>query len=240
VSIALLPDQTGVVEEIYDGIARLARLTGTTVVGGDTVRTSGPLVINVALLGEAVPDRLLLRNAARPGDLVAVTAIVGASAAGLELLRAGDAATLSGSQAGPLVAAHNRPFPQLDAGVALSRHGVRCAIDISDGVASEAWHLARASGVEINLEVDRLPLAPEAVALLGPDRARTLALTGGEDYQLLFTVPEARLAEVSAALPAGSGLTVIGRVASRFAEGCVNLLDAGRPLDLSDVGYVAF
>jgi thiamine-monophosphate kinase len=239
VSIALLAEQADLAEEIYDGMAELARLTGTTIVGGDTVRTSGPLVINVALLGEAAPDRLLLRNAGRPGDLVAVTGIVGASAAALELLLAGDAATLSGSPAEPLIAALHRPFPQLEAGAVLARHGVLCAIDISDGVASEAWHLARSSGVEIAIDVDRLPLAPEAVALLGPERARTLALTGGEDYQLLFTVPEHRMAVVAAALPE-PGLTVIGRVTSTYSQGRVNLLDAGVCVDFPEVGYAAF
>ena len=78
VSVALLPAQTALVLEMYEGLNELARLSGTRVVGGDTVRTSGPLVVNVALLGEAEPGRLLRRDGARPGDLLVLTGAVGA------------------------------------------------------------------------------------------------------------------------------------------------------------------
>jgi thiamine-monophosphate kinase len=240
VSIALLPGQADLAEQLYDGIAELARITGTRVVGGDTVRTPGPLVVNVALVGEADPERLLRRGGARPGDLLFVSGTVGASAAGLALLVAGDSAVLARPEAVPLLAAHHRPWPQLALGAALAGAGVRCAIDISDGVASEAWHLARASGVEIEVDLDRLPLSGEAVALLGSARARQLALTGGEDYQLLFTVPEAMLAAVEAALPPDVRLSVIGRVTAAREGGAVRFFEAGAPIDIPEAGYVAF
>ena len=95
VSVALLPGQAELVEELYEGMSELARLTGTRIVGGDTVRTPGPLVVNVALIGEADPDRLLRRNGARPGDLLVVTGAVGASAAGLDLLLRADGESLA-------------------------------------------------------------------------------------------------------------------------------------------------
>lgn len=240
VSIALLRDQAALAEEMYDGMAELARLTDTWIVGGDTVRTPGPLVVNVALVGEADPERLLRRDVARPGDVLAVTGRVGASAAGLELLLAGDRAVLARPEAQSLVAAHHRPRPQLEAGAALAAAGVRCAIDISDGVASEAWHLARESGIEIEVDVDRLPLDEDAVALLGVEEARHLALTGGEDYELLFTVPESRLAEVATALPPNTRTTAIGRATATHAGGEVRFLDAGRSINVPGVGYVAF
>jgi len=240
ISVALLPGQTALVGEMYEGLSELARLTGTTVVGGDTVHTSGPLVVNVALIGEAEPGRLLRRDGALPGDLLALTGAVGASAAGLALLLDGDRDRLSRPEAAPLLTAHHRPSPRLAAGRILAALGLRCAIDVSDGVASEAWHLARASGVAIHLDADRLVLAAAAVALFGDARARDLALSGGEDYQLLFTVPEARLAEVTAALAEEDRPTVIGRVTGLHRGGRVELSQGGRVVESAPSGYVAF
>jgi thiamine-monophosphate kinase len=240
VSVALLPAQTALVLEMYEGLNELARLSGTRVVGGDTVRTSGPLVVNVALLGEAEPGRLLRRDGARPGDLLVLTGAVGASAAGLALLLEGDRARLAGPEAATLLAAHHRPMPRLAAGRALASLGLRCAIDVSDGVASEAWHLARASGVTIRLDTDRLPLTAAAVALIGEAKARQLAVTGGEDYQLLFTVPEARLAEVESVLREEDRPTVVGRVTELRPGGLVELVAAGRMVEPGQPGYVAF
>ena len=239
VSLALLPGQVALVEELYEGMSELARLTGTLVVGGDVVRTPGPLVVNVALFGEADPDRLLRRDTAAPGDLLALTGPVGASAAGLALLAEGHPAPAR-PEVAALLAAHHRPWPRLAAGRALAGLGLRCAIDVSDGVASEAWHLARSSGVAIELDVNRLPLAPAAVALLGEEKARHLALTGGEDYQLLFAVPESRLAEVQSALGDEGPAVVIGRVVGTRPGGHVEVRLAGRPMQAGRTGYVAF
>lgn len=239
ISVALLSDQVELVEELYEGLSELARQSGTLIVGGDTVRTPGPLIINVALLGEADPDRLLRRNGAVEGDLLVLTGPVGASAAGLDLLLRDDREALARPEAAALLAAHHRPIPQLAAGVALAALGLRCAIDVSDGVASEAWHLARASGVAVEIDVDRLPLALEAVALLGDDRARDLALSGGEDYQLLFAVAEPRLAEVTAALAHECAPTVIGRVTGVRTGGDV-VLRSRRRIDPVAGGYTAF
>jgi thiamine-monophosphate kinase len=240
VSVALLPGQTALVEEMYEGIGELARLTGTHVVGGDTVRTSGPLVVNVALIGEAEPGRLLRRDGALPGDLLVLTGTVGASAAGLALLLEDDRDRLSRPEAGPLLAAHHRPTPRLAEGRALAAAGLRCAIDVSDGVASEAWHLARASGVAIRLDTDRLPLDAAAVVLFGEAQARRFAVSGGEDYQLLFTVPEARLDEVTAALGGEDRPTVVGQVTGLLPGGKVELTRSGLDVEPGQSGYVAF
>jgi thiamine-monophosphate kinase len=210
------------------------------VVGGDTVRSAGPLVVNVALLGEAGPGELLRRDGAAPGDLLALTGVVGASAAGLALLLEGDAARLARPEAAPLLAAHFRPNARLAAGRLLAGMGLRCAIDVSDGVASECRHLAQSSGVAITLDTDRLPLAPEAVALFGRGKATELAVSGGEDYQLLVAVPEARLAAVEAALAGEGGLTVVGRVTAPLTGGHVELLAGGRAMEPGQPGYVAF
>jgi thiamine-monophosphate kinase len=242
VSVALRPEQTELVAELYEGLSEVARLTGTTVVGGDTVRSSGPLVVNVALLGEAEPNQLLRRDGARPGDLVALTGVVGVSAAGLALLLAddGDPGRLDDPRAAQLLSAHFRPSPRLAAGRTLAALGVRCAIDISDGVASEVRHIAEASGVAVELDMDRLPLDAAAVALFGDSAAREFALSGGEDYQLMFTVPEEGFGEIAAALGPADAPQVIGRVTGVAAGGTVALLTAGRPADRMPAGYEAF
>lgn len=238
VSIAVDAARRGLVLEVARGLRSLAEQTGTRVVGGDTVRSPGPLVINVALVGEADPARLLRRDAARPGDLVAVTGRLGAAAAGLALLseRTGPL----DPAAAPLLAAHHRPFPRLTAGQLLVAHGVRCAIDISDGLASEASHLARASRVGIQIDVGRVPLAPAAVRLLGERRSRELALTGGEDYELLFTFDPRLVDELASALEIDGGLTVLGEVTDRVPAGTVQFVEAGQPIELAQKGYVAF
>lgn len=240
VSVALLPGQAALVEEMYDGLSELARATGTHIVGGDTVRSSGPLVINVALIGEAAPGRLLRRDGAVPGDLVALTGTVGASAAGLALLLEGDPERLARPEAAPLLAAHRRPTPKLRTGQELARLGLRCAIDVSDGVASEAWHLARAGGVAIRIDLDRLPLDPSAVAMLGAAEARRIAGSGGEDYQLLFTAPAHRWDEIVAAL-GDDRPTVVGEVTGLRPGGDVELVAAdGVVAPDRHQGYVAF
>jgi thiamine-monophosphate kinase len=239
VSVALVPGQAALVEEMYEGLSELARLTGTRIVGGDTVRSSGPLVVNVALIGEAEPGRLLRRNGAVPGDLLVLTGTVGASAAGLALLLEGDPDRLALPHAARVLAAHHRPQPRLAAGQALARLGLRCAIDVSDGVASEARHLARASGVAIRLDVDRLPLDSAALSLLGRAKALELAVSGGEDYELLFTAPADRLGELTAAL-GGDRPTVVGEVVGLIPGGHVELAPAGLVAESVRPGYVAF
>ncbi len=238
VSIAVDPARRGLVLEVARGLQSLAEQTGTWVVGGDTVRSSGPLVINVALVGEADPARILRRDAARPGDLVAVTGHLGASAAALTLLSDGRGPL--DPAAAPLLAAHHRPHARLAAGRLLASGDVRCAIDISDGLASEALRLAAASGVGIEIDAGRVPLDPAAVRMFGERRSRELALTGGEDYELLFTVAPALADALASALAVDGGMTILGAVTDRVPAGSARFVQDGRPLELAEPGYVAF
>ena len=188
-----VPEQTPVdrLDRVYAGIAEACRTYGVSLVGGDV--SAGPVLsLAVTALGEV--ERPVLRSGARPGDRLAVTGPLGAAAAGLALLRSGDPAARELLRRFPaLAAAHRRPQPALTMGVALARAGATAMIDVSDGLAGDALHLAEASGVGVEVHDATVPLAPgvtEAAALLGLDPL-ALALGGGEDFVLAAALPRA-------------------------------------------------
>ncbi len=186
-----VPDQVSLtlLQRLYAGIGEACEAFAVALVGGDT--SGGPaLLLAVTALGEA--DRAVTRAGARPGDRLVVSGPLGAAAAGLALLERDDqpARELLGRFPG-LAAAHRRPRPELATGMRLAHAGATAMIDLSDGLAGDALHLAEASGVGIELHDAAVPLAPgvaEAAALLGRDPAE-LALGGGEDYLLAAALP---------------------------------------------------
>lgn len=214
----------------------LARRTGTAVAGGDV--SSGPVaVVTVTVVGWAAgPEQLLRRDRARPGDRVGVTGALGGSACGLALLRGADALTGSGDdpRREALVERYLRPLPRLDEGMALLAAGVRVGIDLSDGIATDAGHVGRASGVRLVVDLERLPLqdgVAEVAATLGRDAAEVGA-TGGEDFELLVTAPPA----VAAGLP---GVTWVGEVVADPDGGGVELRRDGAPVALQGFEHLA-
>jgi len=167
---------------LYDGIGAAAEVFSCPVVGGD-LSNARSLVVTVALTGSC-PGKPVLRGGARPGDGVWVTGPLGSSAAGLRLLRdarTGGAAAASarGPHDSALMDRHARPLPRLAEGVAARSCGATAMIDVSDGLASDIWHLADASTVGI--ELDEVPVAPGATI--------EEALSGGEDFELVFCAP---------------------------------------------------
>jgi thiamine-monophosphate kinase len=208
--------------ELVRGMARLAGEERVTLAGGDVVGAES-LVISVTVTGWADhAEELVTRAGARPGDVVGVTGALGASGAGLAVLR-GEAPDLDPAVAGRLSAAHRLPSARLAAGQALARAGVSAMIDLSDGLATDAGHVARASGVALTVNLPDVPVAEGVAAVVDGDPA-VFAVTAGEDYELLFCVDPGRWDEAAraageAGAPAsrlgvvdhGSGLTLLGR-----------------------------
>lgn len=219
------------VEEFSRGLAEAGARFGAGVVGGNLARTSGPVVVDVAVLGEVEPDLVLRRTGARPGDAVMVTGTLGRSRAGLLALQRG----IRDPAWEPLVRAHLRPLPRLAEGrvVAASRWA-GAMMDVSDGLAADLARMCAASGVGVRVDASALPVDPAVEALarrLGED-AVDLALAGGEDYELLVAVAPERAPALAQRLRSETGTeaTVVG-VFTQAGEGRVVVRDgAARPL----------
>jgi thiamine-monophosphate kinase len=181
-------------DSLVDGFLLHAAAHRTVLLGGNITRTPGPLVINVTAIGTVKPRRALTRGGARPGDELYVTGCVGDAAAGLAMLQRNAARR----DAGPLlelssacVARYLRPEPRLQAGAQLAHHGAASScVDLSDGLADGLRQIARASNVGVDIDATALPISDAARAWhasAGTDAVAS-ALSGGDDYELLFTV----------------------------------------------------
>ena len=182
-----LPGNTEVenVIDLYRGMFDIAGKFGVAIVGGDTV--SSPFVfISVTIIGSAgVKNRnILKRSAAKPGDQIAVTNYLGASAAGLEMLK--NNLKFKPKLFKQLRQAHLTPNPRVNEGQLLVQKGVKCGMDISDGLIGDLAHICQESKVGAQINIDLVPVSPAVKDCFG-ERALELALTGGEDYELLFT-----------------------------------------------------
>jgi thiamine-monophosphate kinase len=221
VTLALPPEtDVSVVDDVYAGLMACATEYGVTIAGGDIVRAS-EISITIALIGRAQTQDgkplLMRRDAAKSGDLIAVTGSLGDSVAGLWRLRKG--ATDDDS----LVRAHLRPLPRLTESQEAAQLGVACAIDISDGLMQDLGHICERSGLGAEVNEDAVPLSDDLRAAY-PEDALTLAVSGGEDYELLMTAGEEVLRRVADEI--STKLTVIGRM-TEAPEHRARLIDEG-------------
>lgn len=179
-----LPEQW--MQEFMEGYNEISEKYGAALLGGDTTCSPDRICINVAVLGTCPRGKARLRSAARPGDLVCVTGTLGDSAAGLRLILGGQKGA-----APRLMDRHYTPTPRVEEGLALScLPGVHAMMDISDGVGSDLRHILDESGVGARIDTGKLPISKELQALCSEKGwdPKELALSGGEDYELLFTM----------------------------------------------------
>ena len=221
--------------EIYLGMIDACRRFGGAVVGGDIVR-SPVFFVTVAMTGMAGGDGtpLLLRAAARPGDRVAVTGSLGGSAGGLRMLAEGLA--FENDTASYLRDAHNRPTPRVREGALLRRSGVLAAIDVSDGLVADLDKLCGASGVGAVVRSELLPV-DERLRTAFPEEWLRLALSGGEDYELLFTAPPRTMDAALSALEIPA--TIVGDIVAG-PRGASVLDPDGRPVTVESGGWDHF
>ena len=238
-SLSLPPSlAVGAVDGLIDGFLALARAARVTLGGGNITRSPGPLVVDVALSGSVRRRDVLRRDGARPGDAVFVTGSVGAALAGLEFLRAGGEESAAME---PCVERYRRPEPRYRIGAVLGRaRAATACMDMSDGLADAARQIADASRAGVRLLAEELPV--EAAARRWFERAGgdavASAVAGGDDYELLFTVPRRHMGRLRhvARQARGVPITRIGEITS---EREVLLVRDGRAEPLPG-GFVHF
>lgn len=205
-------------DAMIDGWMALSSRYGVALIGGNIARSPGPLVLDATAIGAVKPRRMLTRGGARPGDGVYVSGAVGAAYAGYLALRASGGCLVPGAEPGPGTDRFLRPDPRLRLGQLLGRNRVASScVDLSDGLADAVRQVAASSGVGAEIDGDAVPI-PEDARRWFEDRegvdAFDAAVSGGEDYELLFTVPPRRRRALAAVLRLAGGLacTRIGTI----------------------------
>jgi thiamine-monophosphate kinase len=233
------------VDELYEGMLLACRNYGVDLVGGDTCSSRSGLVIGVTAIGAAKPEELVYRNGARDKELLVVSGDLGGAYMGLQILER-EKAVFTETGAQPDLEGHDyilerqlKPEARKDIVELLRKLGVKptSMIDISDGLASEAIHIARASGLGVRLYDEKLPIDPTTYNTardfnLDPSMC---ALNGGEDYELLFTIAQADYDRIKG----NPSLTVVGHMTDK-ASGCRLVDRQGGEHELKAQGWDAF
>lgn len=239
----VLPVATEVawIEQVYQGLRDEADRYGITVVGGNMASTPEHAVIDITVLGRVAREQLLLRSGARPGDLVLVTGSLGEASAGLRLCQYPE---LDLPERAALLARHFTPTPRLsEAATIAGSMQATAMIDLSDGLSSDALHICERSGVGLRLWAERLPVS-EAVRWVAERTnasALDLAMSGGEDFELCFTAPEAVAESLARKVQQQSGtpVAIIGQVLPASA-GRTLVLPGGQETGLQARGWEHF
>lgn len=233
-----LPGHTEVedVIDLYRGMVALGQQFGVSIVGGDT--SSAPLVIlNTTVLGSTLgqSQKILTRSAARADDKITVTGYLGGAAAGLEVLT--KKMKLNQQDSTSLRQAFLKPNPRVAEGQILVEQGVKAAIDISDGMISDLSHICQASKVGARIQVDLVPVHP-AVKDNFKDKSLEMALSGGEDYELLFTASTETINRVKKIVTCP--ITVIGEVVADAMGRVILVNKQGKPYKPDRTGWQHF
>lgn len=231
-----LPEDTAVadVTALYEGMIKLAKESRTAIVGGNISRAP-QISVTIAVIGRSLDNDILRRSTARPGDVIAVTGYPGSAAAGMEMLT--QKLKLKPEAAQYLKSAFVHTVPRLAEGQLLVKCGVKTAIDISDGLLSDLRHICEASKVSARILAERLPVHPLMKGSFG-DSAPGLALSGGEDYELLFTGSAAAVNKAKSEIKCP--VTAIGEITAG-EPGKIELIDAqGKTVKTGKTGWQHF
>lgn len=235
VSLAIAPSEAeSAGAALHGGVHEALASVGGVLLGGDLSASPGPLVLDVIAVGRA--DEPILRDGARPGDEVWVSGRLGGAAGAVRVWEAG------GEPPPALRTAFARPHPRIPEARWLAREGgVRALLDLSDGLAGDAGHLAAAGGVRVVLEAAAIPVEPGLEAGSGPGDALDLALHGGEDYELLLAAAPGTMEELveEFSLRFGTPLTRVGRVEAGDGVHMVGE-EGGTPAPLETGGFDHF
>jgi thiamine-monophosphate kinase len=219
--------------ELAAGLGALARAHDVALVGGDT--TSGPLCLTIQILGFAPAGRAMRRSGGSAGDVLFVTGTPGDAAAGLAV----EQGRLASPDDATAYLRHRFlfPAPRVAFGERVRSHASAC-IDVSDGLLGDASKLAQASRCGVEIAFQEVPVSAQLVAAVGEQRARELALTGGDDYELCFTVPAVRVEHLYRELPPEQwGYRRIGTLRE---EAGAHVTRQGQPIELKHAGYDHF
>lgn len=219
--------------EFAKGLYELTEYYSVQLIGGDTV--SGPLSLTITAQGFIPPDNALKRSSAKPGDWIYVTGTLGDAGAGLAILQ--NQLEVADENREFLVNRHLYPTPRVMAGTALRRTANAC-IDVSDGLASDIRHILKASGCGAQIHIDRLPISTELFKTVGAKKAYEMALTAGDDYELIFTVSEEQRGNLETSLASANvQATCIGQVNGYNGQCDFRLYDSPYTLPGEGKGY---
>jgi thiamine-monophosphate kinase len=231
-----LPEDTQVeaVTRIYEGVIELARKYKLAIIGGN-ISLSPVISITITVLGKSTDNKILRRATAKAGDIIAITGYPGSAAAGMEMLT--KQLKLKPEATKYLRDAFLHPVPRIAEGQILVKHGIKTAIDTSDGLLADLHHICAASQVSARVDTGLLPIHDILKANFG-ERAVEMALAGGEDYELLFTGSAEAIDRVKAETQCP--VTSIGKITAG-EPGKINLCDAkGNPVKVNKTGWAHF
>lgn len=218
------------IDGLLDGVVEMAGVSRLTIAGGNISQSPGPLIVDVTVTGSVHPRAVLRRSGGRPGDPLFVTGSLGAAAAGLGWLTAGADQRSDNAVMQECAARHRRPEPRLRIGSLLGRNrAANACIDLSDGLADAVHQIASASGTGAQIDAAALPIHAGAVEWFSQQGADAVAaaISGGDDYELLFAVPRRRAGRLRHVLQQARGVAIT-RIGELTDDGRVELRRNGQ------------